>query len=127
MAVCDYDIGFAWNWEYDDGFACLLEKACIRANLSLLQVTPGNLDSILASVYASGCRFRAFLDRASDSDSRFQPLADRARADGILRINPQEMLDLYAADTVPSPPPPKQPIIKRHFRESFRGGRPAFE
>ena len=30
-----------------------------------------------------------------------------------LRVDPQEMLDLYAADTVPVPPPPRQSIIKR--------------
>jgi hypothetical protein len=86
----NYDLCFAWNWEYDAGFVHLLDVACTHRGLILLQVTPSNLDLVTASVEMGEIRFRAFLDRASDSDPHFQPLVDRAQADGILRINPQE-------------------------------------
>lgn len=85
-----YDLCLAWNWEYDAGFVHLLDAACIRRGLTLLQVTPDNLDLALAALAPGELHFRVFLDRASDSDPRFQPLADWARADASLRINPQE-------------------------------------
>jgi hypothetical protein len=33
-----FDLCLAWNWEYDQGFANLLEQACTARGLSLLQV-----------------------------------------------------------------------------------------
>ncbi len=85
-----YDLCLAWNWEYDAGFVGLLEEACNRRGLTLFQVTPHNLDLALAALRNGEVHFRAFLDRASDSDPRFQPLADWARVHASLRINPQE-------------------------------------
>ena len=80
----------AWNWEYDAGFVRLLEAACTARGLSLLQVTPENLDSVLAGLAAGEIAFTALLDRASDSDPRFQPLADWALQRSAFCINPQE-------------------------------------
>jgi hypothetical protein len=65
-----YDLCLAWNWEFDADFARLLETACARQGLTLLQVTTTNLDTILASLRNREIRFRAFLDRASESDPR---------------------------------------------------------
>jgi hypothetical protein len=81
----------AWNWEHDAGFARLLDAACSARGLALLQVTPANLDASLAEMESGALSFSAFLDRASDSDPRFQPLVERARSRGALRINPQEL------------------------------------
>lgn len=85
-----HDLCLAWNWEYDAGFVRLLEAACSSHGLDLLQVTLANLDQVVSSVVSGNTRFRTLIDRASDSDPRFQPLVDRARTDGSLRINPQE-------------------------------------
>lgn len=79
----------AWNWEYDAGFARLLDEACTRRGLTLLQVTLGNLDPLPAALAAGDLHFRALLDRASDSDERFQPLVDWARQENVFLINPQ--------------------------------------
>jgi hypothetical protein len=80
----------AWNWEYDAGFVRLLEAACKTRGLSVLQVTPDNLDSVLAGLATGEINFAALLDRASDSDPRFQPLADWALRQSAFCINPQE-------------------------------------
>lgn len=85
-----HDFCLAWNWEYDAGFVRLLEAACASRGLDLLQVTPANVDQVVASVVSGNTRFHVLHDRASDSDPRFQPLVDRARANGSLRLNPQE-------------------------------------
>lgn len=80
----------AWNWEYDHGFARLLEAACAERGLSLLQVTPDNLESTLAGLSSGEISFHAILDRASDSDARFQPLVAHAINTGAFQINPQK-------------------------------------
>ncbi len=85
-----YDLCLAWNWDYDASFVRLLDEACVRRGLSLLQVTPENLDPALAALETGKTAFRTFLDRASDSDDRFRPLADWAKTHASLRINPQE-------------------------------------
>jgi len=80
----------AWNWEYDAGFVRLLETASTRHGLTIFQVTPHNMEPALAALADGGLHFRAFFARASDSDPRFQPFADWAKSQQIIRINPQE-------------------------------------
>ncbi|MEW6094427.1 MAG: hypothetical protein AB1531_10735 [Chloroflexota bacterium] len=84
-----YDLCLAWNWEYDAGFARLLDEACTRRGLTLFQATPANLDLLPAALESGDLLFRAFFDRASDSDARFQPLVDWARRENVFQINPQ--------------------------------------
>ncbi len=86
-----FDLCLAWNWEYDADFVALLEAACARRGLTCLSVTPANLDAVLEGLAQRRLAFRSFLDRASDADPAFQPLADRARGRGVFRINPQEL------------------------------------
>lgn len=90
MKMIAFDLCLAWSWEYDAAFARLLEAACGRSGLSLLQVTPETLENILERLGTRQVCFSALLDRAGDADPRFQPLDERARAEGILRINPAE-------------------------------------
>jgi hypothetical protein len=84
-----YDLCLAWNWEYDRDF--------VRAGLTFFSVTPENLESTLAGFSSREISFSAFLDRASESDPRFQPLVDRVRQSHVFRINPQE-LTVWSAD-----------------------------
>jgi glutathione synthase/RimK-type ligase-like ATP-grasp enzyme len=86
-----FDLCLAWNWEYDLGFARLLEAACVKRGLSLLQVTDKNLESTLQQLQSGELRFAALLDRASDSDERFQPLVDWVLTNGVFQINPQAL------------------------------------
>ena len=92
-----YDLCLAWNWEYDRDFVNLLEAACARAGLTFFSVTTENLDSTLARFSSGEISVGALLDRASESDPRFQPLVDWARQSLVFRINPQE-LAVWSAD-----------------------------
>ena len=92
-----YDLCLAWNWEYDRDFAYLLEVACARVGISFCSVTSENLEFTLSELSGYEIPFAAFLDRASESDTRFQPLVDRIRRSHALRINPQE-LAVWSAD-----------------------------
>ncbi len=83
----EYDFCFAWSWPYDVEFACLLESACRSKQISLLQVTPENIEAILNALACNELGFRAFFDRASDTDQKFQPLAEWAYRQDLIYIN----------------------------------------
>jgi hypothetical protein len=85
-----YDFCFAWNWEYDADFAQLLAAASERDGLSLLQVTPANLEATLQALTAGEITFRSFFDRASDGDTGFMPLVEWAQAHHIPCVNSYE-------------------------------------
>lgn len=83
-----FDLCLAWEWQYDEDFVRNLEKACEYMGVSLLQVTPHNLDSILRSLELNEITFRALLDRASDTNQQFLSLVEWARSHPVYRINP---------------------------------------
>ncbi|MGA2821702.1 MAG: hypothetical protein ABSF61_13765 [Anaerolineales bacterium] len=89
--MTSYDLCLAWNWEYDAEFVRLLDEACARRGLSLLQVKPDNLGDLLHALVNQEIVFRAFLDRASEVDERFVPVVCWAVEQGAYRINPSEM------------------------------------
>ncbi len=86
----NYSLCLAWNWEYDSDFVRLLNEACSRRGLSLLQVTPENLSEILPRLESGDIIFSAFLDRASEADDHFLPVEAWAFTHDTLRINPRE-------------------------------------
>ena len=82
-----YDLCFAWNWPYDSDFVELLAQACHAKELSLYLVNPTNLEPTLHSLNSNQLSFRAYFDRASDSDENFTVLARWARHMATVRIN----------------------------------------
>lgn len=82
-----YDFCFAWCWPYDVNFAGLLQTVCESRQLSLLQVTPSNIEAVLNALSLGELRFQAFFDRASDVDEKFTPLAEWAYRQDIVYIN----------------------------------------
>ena len=82
------DLCFAWNWEHDADFVRLLQATCDARNLSLLQVTPQNLEPVLHDLASGQLNFGGFVDRASDSDDRFNPLVEWANQHPVKKVNP---------------------------------------
>src|SRR5512140_3841549 len=85
-----YDVCLAWNWEYDADFVRFFEVACSFYHVSLLQVTPENLESVICDLKDRKIAFSAFFDRACEGDERFQPLVDWSRRHKAACINPQK-------------------------------------
>lgn len=85
-----YDLCFAWDCDGDADFVDMLEEACREIPLSLLQVTPANLGSVLNALNAGELVFRALFDRASDEEPGFLPIAQWAQAHCACRVNPHE-------------------------------------
>jgi hypothetical protein len=83
-----FDLCLAWNWEPDKDFSNLVETACSGAGLSVLHITPDNLESCLSGILNKSITFHAFLDRASESDPRFLPLVEWVGTNDVFQINP---------------------------------------
>jgi hypothetical protein len=86
----NYDLAVAWISKTDAFFVELLDTTCRAQGLSLLQITPVNLEDVTRNLKAGVIFFRAFMDRSSDEDERFLPLVKWARENGVLRINSHE-------------------------------------
>ena len=70
-----YDFAVAWNWEYDREFIRLVREVFRVKNLSLLEIRTENVEEIFNKLKKEKLQFRYFLDRASDEDDAFHPLA----------------------------------------------------
>jgi len=70
-----YDFAVAWNWEYDREFIQLVKEVFRQNNLSILEIRAENVEEIFDLLKKGKLQFRYFLDRASDEDDAFQPLA----------------------------------------------------
>lgn len=126
--MISYDLCLAWNWEYDSDFVMLLDMDCRSHGLSLLQITSDNLTDMLQSLTNNQIIFRAFLDRASDTDVRFIPVVQWARDHAVYRINPNELAShandkatmnlalisagIYTPHTIILPPYNEQPSLQ---------------
>ena len=96
----EYDLAVAWNWEHDREFLRLIQTAASARHLSTQLIDSHNLSETLDRVRNGAFSFHVVLDRASDEDERFHPLAhilQRRSATGIPSgpprvINPYELM-----------------------------------
>ncbi len=70
-----YHLAIAWNWPYDEDFIRLIEELAHARRLTTFVIQQHNLDETLELLQKRKLEFRFVLDRASDEDERFQPLA----------------------------------------------------
>jgi hypothetical protein len=85
-----FDLGIAWNWEYDGDFVRLLRTACQIQGLSAVEITPSNLQEMLPLLVDGRVSTKVFLDRASDTDPTFLPLVRWAHTHTAYHLNPYE-------------------------------------
>ncbi len=91
-----YDLGIAWNWEYDRKFVGIISAIARARGITMFEINRANLEQTFQQVKNDQLRFSAILDRASDEDEAFLPFAaelDRRAQNGELRlINPYALL-----------------------------------
>ncbi|RPI30476.1 MAG: hypothetical protein EHM70_13785 [Chloroflexota bacterium] len=85
--MTNYDLCLAWSWKYDADFASMLASACQCQGLTLLQITPENVEHLLSAILNYELGFRSFFDRASDEDPRLLPLVDWLAGQDVYCIN----------------------------------------
>lgn len=92
-----YDLGLAWNWEFDADFIHGIERECHHLGLTTYRVERHNVKEVTKQFRAGKISFRTFLDRASDDDETFLPFARLLARSSIHVFNKYEYLD-YAKD-----------------------------
>lgn len=93
------DLGIAWSWQYDLEFVEIVEQAVRRRGLSTFRIEHHNVSDFTEAFKKREVGLRVLLDRASDDDELFQPLARYApqhRPD-VRVVNPHH-LQARAAD-----------------------------
>jgi hypothetical protein len=91
MTMSSYDLCLTWNWEHDADFVKLLDLACKSRGLSLLQITPENLEDMIQLLGNEEITFRTFFDRAADADPRFIPIVQWACHHAVHHVNSHEL------------------------------------
>ncbi len=92
-----FDIGLAWDWEFDRDFIFGVEEMCNALKLSTFRIEPHNIESVTKLVKSKKISFRTFLDRASDSADSFIPLAKFITKTQTHIFNRYELVE-YAKD-----------------------------
>ena len=89
-----YDLAVAWNWEFDREFIGLIQAEAAARSLSMYPIDHHNLTETIERLRNGSLFFRVVLDRASDEDERFLPLAQcLQRKNTTTRVlNPYEFM-----------------------------------
>lgn len=83
----EVDIAIGWDWEYDRDFVSILDSECNKRGLQSYLVYPYNLDETIGKLSRGEIVFKVFIDRASESDSRFIPLLKLLKKKGVIFVN----------------------------------------
>lgn len=83
----EVDIAIGWDWEYDRDFVSILDSECNKRGLQSYLVYPYNLDETIGKLSRGEIVFKVFIDRASESDSRFIPLIKMLKKKGVTFVN----------------------------------------
>jgi glutathione synthase/RimK-type ligase-like ATP-grasp enzyme len=92
-----FDLAVAWDWEHDGEFIRILESQMHAQRLLFYSISHHNTHEALRRLQKDDLSFGAFLDRASDADEKFLPLARFLQRTSTLYLNPPEAIH-HAAD-----------------------------
>jgi hypothetical protein len=84
-----FDLALAVSWEYDDDFIDLVEQVVQDSGMRTYLIRSFNVSETLERLRKKKLAFRVLLDRASDEDPTFQPIAQwasHARPNGERRV-----------------------------------------
>lgn len=82
-----FDLAVAWDWEFDRAFIALLEQRIHVEGLRFYSISHHNVHETFRQLQKGTLSFRAFLDRASDADENFLPLARHIRKSPTRYLN----------------------------------------
>lgn len=83
-----FDLAIAYTWEYDEEFVELIEEIFQEEGYSTFLIKPSNLEEIIWQLETRKLHFSAFLDRASDENPAFLPIAQILQRRKSYIINP---------------------------------------
>ena len=91
-----YDLGLAWNWEFDKEFVDSIGEAARARGITIREIHRADLEHTLEQLKGNQLYFHVVLDRASDEEEAFHPLAGElerhARVGELRLVNPYELM-----------------------------------
>lgn len=93
----NFDLGIAYNWEYDVDFVSLVEEQLQANGLSTYVVHPNNVLAVRDDLLQKKLGFNAYLDRAWDVDEKFEDIGKLLQRRKTRLFNPYKNV-LHAID-----------------------------
>ncbi len=87
-----FHLAVAWDWEYDKEFIGALEEQAHQHQLRFYSISHHNVLETHRRLQRGDLIFSVFLDRASDGDEKFLPLARMLQKTAPLNINTYEAI-----------------------------------
>lgn len=92
-----FDLGIAYNWEYDVDFVSLVEKQLHEAGLSTYVIHQNNVLEVKEDLLQKKLGFNCYIDRAWDVDERFEEIGKILQRRKTRIFNPYKNV-LHAID-----------------------------
>lgn len=106
-----FDLAIAYKWKYDEEFIELIERNFQREGLRTFIIGKFNIAEVIESLKKKKIYFRAYLDRASDEDPEFLPIAKLLTRKKSYIINPHHKI-IQSIDKVLM----HKKLLKKQFR-----------
>jgi glutathione synthase/RimK-type ligase-like ATP-grasp enzyme len=106
-----FDLAISYTWKYDREFIDLIENILQNKGLTTFVIAKFNVAEVIEKIRIKELYFKAYLDRASDEDSEFAPIATLLKKKNCYIINPQKYV-VKAID--------KASMQRRLERKNFR-------
>lgn len=88
-----FDLAIAYKWVYDKELVDDIERYFHRNNLTTFVIHKAIIHQTLNKVQRGEILFRNFLDRATDEDEDFEPLAEAIIQSGAKTVNLHHLID----------------------------------
>ncbi|RJQ59149.1 MAG: hypothetical protein C4517_13310 [Stygiobacter sp.] len=88
-----FDLAIAYTWEYDEEFIELIEKIFQSEGYTTFLIKPTNYEEVIHLLETRKLHFSAYLDRASDEDPAFMPIAQILQRRKSYIINPYQRVN----------------------------------
>lgn len=106
-----FDLAIAYKWKYDEEFIELLERNFQKDGLRTFIIGKFNIAEVIESLKKKKIYFRVYLDRASDEDPEFLPIAKLLTRKKSYVINPHYKI-IQSVDKVYM----HKKLLKKQFR-----------
>ncbi|MCX7797728.1 MAG: hypothetical protein N2249_03795 [Melioribacter sp.] len=90
-----YDLAISYIWEYDFEFVELIEHSFQKDGLKTFIISNYNVFEVIEDLKSKKLHFKAYLDRASDMDSDFEPIATILSKRKTYIINPHKKVHRF--------------------------------
>ncbi|MEG8947611.1 hypothetical protein [Rosettibacter firmus] len=90
-----FDLAISYTWEYDQEFVDLIEFIFQKDGLTTFVISTYNVFEVINALQSKQLHFHSYLDRASDVDSDFEPIATILSKRKSYIINPHKKVHRF--------------------------------